>query len=214
MQRISSDQYQQLRAGARVIEADGHGDKVLLLQDGSFLKLFRRKRLLSSALLWPYARRFANNAQRLAELGIPTLKVIALYRLQEPARHLVHYQPLPGVTLRQLRRDAEACPEKLFEQLGGFVARLHGMGVYFRSIHLGNVVLTPDNQLGLIDLADLKVRRRPLGTALRLRNFRHMLRDAEDRQWLLGEAQGSFVEGYCQESAALSAGQIQQQLRG
>src|SRR5690606_11004632 len=124
-------------------EADSHGEKVLLLADGSFLKLFRRKRLLSSALLWPYARRFASNARQLARLGVPTLQVIALYRLQEPARHLVHYRPLPGVTLRQIRRDALPCPAQLFEQLGGFVARLHQQGVYFRSIHLGNIVLTP-----------------------------------------------------------------------
>lgn len=214
MRPISSDQYQQLRSAAQVIEADGHGDKVLLLADGSYLKLFRRKRLLSSALLWPYARRFADNARKLAQLGIPTLEVIALYRLREPARHLVHYRPLPGVTLRQVRRESLPCPALLFEQLGSFVARLHQQGVYFRSIHLGNIVLTPDQQLGLIDLADLKTHGRALGSALRLRNFRHMLRDAGDRQWLLGEAHGSFAQGYRRESTALSAEQIQQHLRG
>lgn len=212
MRPISSDQYQQLRSGAKVIEADSHGDKVLLLADGSILKLFRRKRLLTSALLWPYARRFASNARKLTQLGIPTPEVLALYRLREPARHLVHYRPLPGVTLRQMRCEGLPCPARLFDQLGAFVARLHQKGVYFRSIHLGNIVLTPDQRLGLIDLADLKTRDRPLGSALRLRNFRHMLRDAEDREWLLGQAQGSFLNGYLAESDQLSVEQIRRHL--
>lgn len=213
MQSISSERYQQMREGAQVIEADSHGDKVLLLPDGSFFKLFRRKRLLSSALLWPYAKRFANNARTLAARGIPTLQVIALYRLPNPARHLVHYHPLPGHTLRQIRREGLSCPANLFEQLGAFVAQLHQQGIYFRSIHLGNVVLTPDNRLGLIDLADLKSSCRALSKALRLRNFRHMLRDDQDREWLLSQVHGSFAGGYRKHSDALTTEQINQQLR-
>lgn len=212
MQRISSERYQQLRSGARVIEADSHGDKVLLLPDGNYLKLFRRKRLLSSALLWPYARRFADNARLLAARGIPCPAVIALYRLAEPARDIAHYRPLPGLTLRQLRTRPVDCPADLFEQFGRFMAQLHQLGIYFRSAHLGNVVLTPEGELGLIDIADLKHRRGPLSRAMRLRNFRHMLRDAQDREWLKSKAFGSFAAGYHQASPCLSLALLQQQL--
>lgn len=212
MQAISPEHYRELRDGAQVIEADSHGDKVLRLADGNYLKLFRRKRLISSALIWPYARRFADNARLLHERGIPCPEVIGLYRLGEPRRDLVHYRPLPGVTLRQLRNQPEACPATLFTDFGRFMAHLHQTGIYFRSAHLGNIVLTPEGTLGLIDIADLKQQRRPLGQAMRLRNFRHMLRDASDRQWLASQTFGSFAVGYRQESPSLSLELLQQHL--
>ena len=71
MQPLSPERYRHLREGAQVIEADSHGEKVLRLADGNYNKLFRRNRLISSALFWPYAQRFANNARRREQLGIP-----------------------------------------------------------------------------------------------------------------------------------------------
>ena len=44
----------ELIAGARILEQDSFGPKVYQLRDGNMLKLFRRKRLLSSALLRPH----------------------------------------------------------------------------------------------------------------------------------------------------------------
>lgn len=198
MQNLSPEQYQQLRQGAQVLEADSHGDKVLRLSDGTFLKLFRLKRLLSSALLWPYARRFARNAKKLEQLGIPCPRVITLYRLAQPRRDIVHYAPLPGLTLRQLRDDPTSNDSELAEQLGYFIAKLHQQGIYFRSLHLGNIVLTPEGELGLIDIADLKCQRRALNDHLRQRNFRHMLRDSKDQDWL--RQGGHFRKAYTQAS--------------
>ena len=48
----------------------------MILQDGTLLKLFRRKRLITSAAIWPYAQRFADNAKKLEKLGIPCPKII------------------------------------------------------------------------------------------------------------------------------------------
>ncbi|WP_460417197.1 phosphotransferase [Pseudomonas sp. microsymbiont 2] len=195
MQALDHARYLALREGAHVLEADGTGDKVLRLRDGSMFKLFRRKRLISSAAWYPYARRFADNCQALAERGIPCPQVLAVYRIAEIARDAVHYEPLPGQTLRQLLEQPGA-HAGLRDQLGRFIARLHETGVYFRSAHLGNVVLTPEGELGLIDVADLRTTRSPLRRSQRLRNFRHMLRYREDRQWLLGDGDNSFVEAY------------------
>lgn len=200
MQPLDTLRYQQLREGAQVLEADSFGDKVLRLADGNFLKLFRRKRLLSSALLRPYAQRFADNARTLERLGIPCPQVIAVYRAAALKRDLVHYHPLPGLTLRQLRDGQGECPTDLHEQLGAFVASLHQRGIYFRSLHLGNVVLTPQGTYGLIDIADLKHQRRPLSAQQRLRNFQHMLRDERDSDWLRGEGECLFLAAYRQTS--------------
>lgn len=78
--------YQALRKDAEVIEADFFGDKVLRLEDGNFMKLFRRKRLISSAVFFPYAQRFSDNAQELRNRGVRCPDILATYRVANIAR--------------------------------------------------------------------------------------------------------------------------------
>ena len=194
MTPLSHDQYRSLRADAVVIEADAHGEKVLRLADGTYLKLFRRKRLVSSALLYPYAKRFANNIEALKHRGIACPSVIGVYRIATLQRDLVHYAPLQGKTLRQIDDPAER--QALRARFGAFVAELHNKGIYFRSLHLGNVVLGENGVLGLIDIADLNAGRRALSKRKRLRNFRHILRYPEDRLWLINDGDHVFFDSY------------------
>jgi tRNA A-37 threonylcarbamoyl transferase component Bud32 len=209
MQALDHAHYLDLVQGAEVLEADGTGDKVLRLTDGSMLKLFRRKRVVSSAAWYPYARRFADNCRTLASRAVPCPQVRTVYRIAEIARDAVHYDPLAGRTLRQLLGDA-ASDDDLRMQLGRFIASLHEKGIYFRSAHLGNVVLTPEGTLGLIDIADMKSYRRPLRKHLRLRNFKHMLRYPQDRQWLLGGANPAFLNGYLSAQTVCTAREVAQ----
>ena len=194
----SAIDYPTLRGDAEVIEADGHGEKVLRHADGSYLKIFRRKRLLSSAAWYPYARRFVDNAAALARLDVPCPQVIQLHRFPAMRRDVVHYRPLPGLTLRQIIHGARPGLDipALLGQLGRFVATLHQYGVFFRSIHLGNIVLGNDGRLGLIDIADMQIGRRPLPRFKRKRNFAHLLRYREDRAWLMADGGQAFAEGY------------------
>jgi tRNA A-37 threonylcarbamoyl transferase component Bud32 len=186
LKKLKLQDYLALREGAEVLERDPHGDKVLRLTDGTILKLFRRKRLLSSATLRPYARRFVANAGALARIGVPVPEVIGIHRVAELARDLVHYRPLPGATLRELARQGLA-PERrarLRDSLSALIVRLHDAGIYFRSLHIGNVIVMPDDQLGLIDFSDLRVHPWPLGRYLRARNLRRMQGIADERDWL------------------------------
>lgn len=196
MHPMEHSAYLALRENATVLEADGSGDKVLLLEDGTILKLFRRKRLLSSALLFPYAQRFADNIDALKQRGIPCPDVIATYRIASISRDAVRYTPLPGLTIRQvIKQSGENAP--LRAELGTFIANLHDRGVYFRSLHLGNVILTPEVKLGLIDISDMKCQRRALSESKRLRNFQHLLRYKDDRAWLVdSDAGAAFVSAY------------------
>ena len=181
MQPLSREQYNLWRANAQVLEEDGHGEKVLCLADGTFLKLFRRKTWLSKTAFYPPAQRFAANAAELQRLGVPCPQVIQLYQLSHPYRSVVHYAPLMGETLRQLlRRDSNLDQLALFAQLAEFITRLHELGVYFRSLHMGNIVLTPDNQLGLIDISEMRCLGRPLSRRMRDRNYQHLLRYEND----------------------------------
>jgi len=195
MQALNHSAYLALREGARVIEADGSGDKVLVLADGTMLKFFRRKRLLSSALLFPYAGRFATNTAALQRRQVPCPTVLNVYRVSSIERDAVHYQPLPGETVRHVYTSG--APADLRLRLGRFVAELHHKGVYFRSLHLGNIVVGADQQLGLIDVADMTCHRRALPAGKRLRNFQHMARYRKDMQWLIGEDGAQpFLQGY------------------
>lgn len=202
MHPMEHSAYLALRENATVLEADGSGDKVLLLEDGTILKLFRRKRLISSALLFPYAQRFADNIDALKKRGIPCPDVIATYRIASISRDAVRYTPLPGLTIRQvLKEHGESAPLRV--ELGTFIAHLHDRGVYFRSLHMGNVILTPESKLGLIDISDMKCQRRPLSDSKRLRNFQHLLRYKEDRAWLVESDGGAaFISAYTQGQSA------------
>lgn len=184
MQILQHDDYLALRKDGKVIEQDGHGDKVIILADGTFLKLFRRKRLITSAAIWPYAQRFADNATKLKQLGIPCPEIIAVYRIPSIERDAVHYHPLPGLTLRQLRDQPDICPENIRERFWAFIDKVHELGIYFRSMHLGNVVLTPEGELGLIDISDMKLLGTRLSNTLKKRNFKHIKKNQQD-QWIL-----------------------------
>ncbi|WP_223532256.1 MULTISPECIES: bifunctional O-antigen ligase/aminoglycoside phosphotransferase family protein [unclassified Pseudomonas] len=188
---------QQLTADARIIEEDGLGPKVLRLSDGSFLKLFRRRRWYTSGSFTPYSERFAVNSVQLRNRGIPTPHILDLYRFEDGST-AVHYSPLPGNTLRQILQGitAPAVRQALVERFGKFMAQLHQQGVYFRSLHLGNVLVLEDGEFGLIDLADLRIYPSSLSPSLRRRNLRHMQRYAEDRHWLFDDHFEALLQGY------------------
>jgi tRNA A-37 threonylcarbamoyl transferase component Bud32 len=192
---LSQQEFESLCHGAKVLEQDARGMKVLQLPHGDILKLFRVKRKWSSAQLVPYSRRFCRNAIRLSGLGVPTLTVKACFRLPADGLTAVLYQPLPGRTLRQIAQE-DGLDEGLQQQLGVLVADLHRHGIYFRSLHLGNLVRTPEGTIGLIDIADLSIKPWRLFCSQRLRNLRHLCRLAEDRKALGQRGWQRFCEAY------------------
>ncbi|MCW8964080.1 MAG: hypothetical protein OQL16_09800, partial [Gammaproteobacteria bacterium] len=145
IQTITAEVFDQRIASAELIVADRIGPKVMHLDNGNIIKLFRRKRAISSALFAPYAVRFSNNAFRLKELDIPTITPIGIQHCPQRKTHIVEYQPLPGELLRGLlQKDGS---EALFQQTAEFIAELHNKGIYFRSLHFENIVYH-DGRLG------------------------------------------------------------------
>ena len=141
-----------LREGATVLEADFYGEKVLALADGRILKLFRRKRLITSAAWYPYAQRFADNCQGLAKRGIPCPEVLEVYRVPSISRDAVLYSPLAGKTIRQLIEagTSESEVNSLRHSIQAFITVQHGKGVFFRSLHLVNIERIPTGTPGLL----------------------------------------------------------------
>lgn len=180
---INAEEFAQLRAGARVLECDARGEKVLLTPDNRIIKLFYPRRRFTSARIYPYAIRFWNNTKRLQARGIATVQCQQLRYDPQQLRHLITYPLLPGTPLRECLQDGR-CGDEHLAELAGFIATLHTSGVLFRSIHLGNILVLEDGRFGLIDVADMSIRPWSLGLFRRARNFRHLLHDRRDREIL------------------------------
>jgi len=197
MQTISREEYENLLADAEVLARDRHGEKVMRTGSGDMVKLFRIKRLVSSARIWPYAQRFVRAADRLQQLGIPTVQVRRLVRIPHIRRDAVIYTPLPGRNLRAaLAETGDTQTEPLIEGLVGLLVTLHQRGVYFRAIHFGNVLVIDHEQFGLIDVSEARFFRPPLGPWRRARNFEPMLRYEEDRSALARYGIQRFIDRY------------------
>jgi len=189
------DQYQSLVENGSLLERDRRGVKVLRTVEGQIVKFFRNRNFWSSALFRPYAVRFVNNAKKLRRLGMTTVVPKDLYYCREEKCHLVFYEPIPGETLR----DALAIADDLSALLDAFaryLAMLHAQGVLFRSVHFGNVIVDVEQKFGLIDIADLKTKRGPLTVKERVRNFRHMTRYVQDKQFIDRYGAERFVQCY------------------
>jgi hypothetical protein len=201
--------YQALIDRSTVIERDGFGEKVLQTPEGLMVKIFRRKRFLTSALLLPYASRFVRNTRRLASLGIATVTVVDYAHCPSLKRHVVTYRPLPGITVRNDLKNKLSDPALLLAAVAGFMAVLHQKGVYFRSLHFGNIIVAPGHlELGLIDVADMTIWHKPLGARLRARNFRHMLRCREDAGSMQVFGGARFVGIYLEAAQLTSRSQL------
>lgn len=199
MKLLPLAKYNDLIDGAEILSSeyvDGRiSPKVLRLKDKSILKLFRLKRALSSALLVPYAVRFQRHVKKLQAFDIPTVDIRAVYKIADISRTAVHYIPLEGPTLRE---HCESLPldARMAKKLGKFFHFLHLKGVYFRSIHFGNLVIADQQRIGLIDVADMRFRRAPLNLNLRTRNLRHLFRYNTDLDYLAPVRQ-CFIDAYC-----------------
>ncbi len=205
MEKVSSTEYAELVSSCSILEQDGYGAKVLFNNSGQIIKIFRRKRLLSGALFFPYAQRFVANAQRLQRLVVPTIDVVKLGHCDNPKRDLVWYQLLVGVTLRDYCQTHGA--RSIVDILAQFIAALHHKGILFRSVHWGNIIVSEESTLGLIDIADIRFYRSALTLKQRQRNFRHMLRYTIDRKFF-AEVAVDFWSSYAA-AANLTPVQIQ-----
>ena len=183
-----------LASASHVFEKDRHGIKVAQLTDGTMIKVFRVKRLFSGAQFYSYARRFCRNIDRLKQRNIPVPEVLTLYHVKSSRLSVVHYSPLAGKTIKDLMKEG-LLDKKLAYQVGQFIARIHALGIYFRGLHVGNIVLTPSGDLGLIDVSELSIYWH-LSSYRRLRNFARFWRHKDDKN-CFGESNISgLISGY------------------
>lgn len=176
---LAHSDFEAMCEGGKVLEQDERGVKVIQLTDGNIIKVFRLRSLVSGARLYSYARRFCRNAIRLNAKGIHTVQINKLYHFSDSTNTAVLYTPLAGETLRDVIHKKEVNAD-FIEALAVFLSKLHKGGIHFHSLHTGNAVLTPEGELGLIDISDLSIYPWPLFCNTRIRSFKRLCKYPED----------------------------------
>jgi len=175
MRSVSAEELQRWIAGGQVLERDARGPKVVCLSDGRFLKIFHTRKAAPLVRLMPPAQRFARNAELLHRHGIAAPQVTDKFWLdRSKGLSACLYLPLAGQSLEQILRDDPGLLEQLLPKLSRFIAELHAKRLYFRSLHLGNIIKVDENHFGLIDFLDLRQKTLPLTRWHVRRNFRHL----------------------------------------
>ena len=175
MRIVTVQELENWLAEGKVLEKDARGPKVLELVNGSFLKIFYTRRRPFLARLFPYAERFARNLAILRGAGFHVPEVIDTFWIDKSAGLSgCLYQPLPGSSIESIFRADPNLIKQHLPALANFIKSLHQKGIYFRSLHIGNIILLPNGSLGLIDVLDLQKKRSPLGPNLIRRNFDHL----------------------------------------
>jgi len=197
MKIIENHELEKLIHSGKVIEEDLRGPKVVILAEDRYLKIFYHKSTFSMATLQSRAKQFANNAVKLKKRGITTVGILDVFRTENPRRDCVCYHGIPGNTLREVLSQKPQ-DKSLSRQLGRYIAQLHNAGVMFRSLHMGNIIQLVDGNMGLIDIADMRVNAFTLHSSQRKRNFQHIFRYQEDRESIQLE---EFEAGYLEDVA-------------
>lgn len=175
MRIVTANELQDWLRQGELLEKDSRGPKVVHLANGQLLKIFYSRRLPWLDRLLPDAKRFARHAQRLQALGIRTPEILECCWIdRHQAVSACLYQPLAGTALDKVYGQSRAAFDAQLPALAAYIHHLHQRGIYFRSLHLGNILCTPEQGFGLIDFLDIRFKGRPLNRTLIRRNFNHL----------------------------------------
>jgi len=171
---------------------------VVFHPDNTISKIWaRKKKLLSSATLRPYSDRFIHNGKELASRGIVVPEIVRHMKVKNSHIRVVTYHPISGVSIReQLKKN----PKQLdVSSLAQFIYDLHQKGIFFRGIHLGNIIqLTTGKGYGLIDFTDVKFYSKSISNSRRATNLATPLRYLDDIQRIKEAGLPDLLESYLQ----------------
>lgn len=168
--------------------------KVFESKDGCIVKLFHQRKLLSSNRINPYGKRFADNAKQLIARGIHSMEIEFCKRLQGSMTYVVKYKKIPGVDVRE--KLQENPPALFWQNLAKFIAELHEKGIFFRGIHLGNIVVLKNQEFALIDISRVKFYKKPLSIQNRWRNLNHLVNYRDDEHRFRAFGKTEFLNYY------------------
>ena len=181
MNTITQQELDALCLNGRAIDMQGGYPCVVLHPDGTITKIWAiKKRLISSNTLSSYSQRFVNNAAKLKKRAVTVPEILSHAAVKGTHIKIVTYRSLPGKSIRDLLEDT---PDQVnVHSLCQYIHTLHEKGIFFRSIHLGNIIQLPSGDYGLIDFTDVAYAARPLPLTRRAANLAFPLRYRDDIQ--------------------------------
>jgi len=194
MDIIPTEELKELTESCKLLDGSREAPGIMLDTDDNILKFFYpRDRIFTIKKFLPAASSFAANAGKLNKRGINTVSINGVMHCKDPKCYIVSYKKLPGEDFRHLYANRG---RSALEPLPAFIAHLHDKGVFFRSIHLGNLLWQPDNRIALLDIQGTHFSLFKLDPIRRARNLSHLLNTKEDRYPYLAYGEGKFMEDY------------------
>ncbi len=197
--RVSRNDFAALCEDGSVLESRKRtgAAKVIEVRDRQagtlIIKAWHPKRRITSARLYPYDLRFRHNAAKLRALGFNAPLVRGWGGIGSGSTRFICYEALPGASLRSL------IPRVDLRGAAGFISRLHDAGVDFRSLHMGNILLSGSANYGLIDLTDCRFSSRPLSLKRRIDRLIYLCTHKREIGFMSADDRWStFLDAYCE----------------
>ncbi len=185
-------EYLKLTEGAELVKRTRTKIRLLLSSEKKIIKHIYKRKLLSTSTIWPYASRFIKNAKHLSSKNISVPKINAVYFYPTLNCDILIYDFVSGMTLYDLARTNNI---SFMPDLARYLVGLHDLGIYFKDIHLNNLVSNNDT-FTLLDLESIQYQHRPLTITQRIRNLTHLFNKKEDVQFYQQFGLDRFLEEY------------------
>ena len=160
-----------------VEKADDLGHRKTFHKKNEIIKIFNVRGYISSGFFNTYASRIIKNSIKLKEHEISSIEITNELAFQYNNRLSgVSYKYIPGKTYRDLGNNIT---KEMITDLAKYISIIHKKGIYFRAMHLGNILLH-NKKLFLIDIAKIHFYPWPLFIFTRARAFRRMIKYQDD----------------------------------
>lgn len=158
-------------------KADDLGHRKTFHKKNEIIKIFNVRGLISSGFFNTYASRIIKNSLKLKKYDIPSIEITNELVFQYNKRLSgVSYKYIPGTTYRDLSHKITM---DMITDLANYISNIHKKGIYFRAMHLGNILLH-NKKLFLIDITNIHFYPWPLFVFTRARAFRRMIKYQDD----------------------------------
>ena len=168
----------------------------VFLKNKQIIKLFFTRGTISSGFINPYSERLIKNSLKLKKLGVHSIKVThhLIFEFNKRMSGVI-YNKLDGKTIREICKERDLTVAEI-KYLAKFTSTLHNEGIYFKAMHLGNLVL--NKKIYLIDIAKINFYPWPLWFNTRIRAFKRIFKYKDDLKNFGDKNLNIFLTYYCQ----------------
>lgn len=192
MLKLDRQQLDKYIGESRVLYGTTERPGLMLTPADEMVKFFYRRKRISTATFLPQAQRFTTNSRELLERDIPAPVVKDIMYCEEIPVHMVLYNRIEGKDMRDLCQSSGVAT---LARLPEYFAHLHKAGIFFRAVHLGNILVNAE-VISLLDISDLSTQDSSLGVFRRARNLAHLFNAEHDKAYFVSYGLHKFLQEY------------------